>query len=239
MGANATTSVPSYVAGEVLTAADLNVTNSGIPVFADSTARTNGFGGTGEKTLAEGQYAYLEDDNKTYVYDGAAWKEVGGAGLVLISSTTIGSAVSSVTVSNCFSSTYDHYKITVNGGAGSTPENLQMQLGASTTGYYDMISYINTGTPATPLSTGTNNGSIWARVGAAMTSNIMADIDLGSPNLAKPTYFRATYPYIASNFPGVAAGYHNVSTAYTGFTLSPGSGTLTGGVIRVYGYQNS
>jgi len=52
MGANATTSDPSYVAGEVLTAADLNVTNSGIPVFADSTARTNGFGGSGEKTLA-------------------------------------------------------------------------------------------------------------------------------------------------------------------------------------------
>jgi len=82
MGTNATTSVPSYVAGEVLTAADLNVTNSGIPVFADSTARTNGFGGTGEKTLAEGQYAYLEDDNKTYVYDGAAWKEVGGGSFV-------------------------------------------------------------------------------------------------------------------------------------------------------------
>lgn len=87
MGANATTSVPTYVAGEVLTAADLNVTNSGIPVFADSTARTNGFGGTGEKTLAEGQYAYLEDDNKTYVYDGSSWKEVGGAVVVQVKST--------------------------------------------------------------------------------------------------------------------------------------------------------
>ena len=49
MGANATTFVPAYVSGEVLTAADLTVTNSGIPVFADSTARDNSFGGTGEK----------------------------------------------------------------------------------------------------------------------------------------------------------------------------------------------
>lgn len=78
MGANATTFVPAYVAGEVLTAADLTVTNSGIPVFADSTARTNGFGGSGEKVLAEGQFAYLESDNKTYFYDGAAWLALGG-----------------------------------------------------------------------------------------------------------------------------------------------------------------
>jgi hypothetical protein len=36
MGANAVTTVPVYVAGEVLTAADLNITNSGIPVFAST-----------------------------------------------------------------------------------------------------------------------------------------------------------------------------------------------------------
>jgi hypothetical protein len=71
MGANAVTTVPVYVAGEVLTAADLNITNSGIPVFASSVERDAAFGGTGEKTLAEGQYAYLEDTNATQFYDGA------------------------------------------------------------------------------------------------------------------------------------------------------------------------
>jgi hypothetical protein len=70
MGANAVTTVPVYVAGEVLTAADLNITNSGIPVFAGTTERDAAFGGTGEKTLAEGQYAYLESTNATQVYDG-------------------------------------------------------------------------------------------------------------------------------------------------------------------------
>lgn len=78
MGANAVTTVPVYVAGEVLTAADLNITNSGIPVFADSTARDAGFGGTGEKILAEGQFAYLESTNATQFYDGAAWNNLGG-----------------------------------------------------------------------------------------------------------------------------------------------------------------
>jgi hypothetical protein len=110
MGANATTFVPAYVSGEVLTAADLTVTNSGIPVFADSTARDNSFGGTGEKVLAEGQYAYLESTNATQVYDGANWVSVGVTpGLVLVKAQTIGSAVSSVEVTGAFSSTYDNY----------------------------------------------------------------------------------------------------------------------------------
>jgi len=77
MGANAVTTVPVYVAGEVLTAADLNITNSGIPVFDTSVERDAAFGGTGEKTLAEGQFAYLEDTNTTQYYDGAVWQSVG------------------------------------------------------------------------------------------------------------------------------------------------------------------
>jgi hypothetical protein len=76
MGANAVTTVPVYVSGEVLTAADMNITNSGIPVFATTVTRDAAFGGTGEKILAEGQFAYLEDSNTTQYYDGAAWQPV-------------------------------------------------------------------------------------------------------------------------------------------------------------------
>ena len=77
MGANAVTSVPTYVAGQVLDAARLNVTNSGVPVFADATARDAGFGGSGEKVLAEGQLCYLESTNKVMFYDGSSWSNLG------------------------------------------------------------------------------------------------------------------------------------------------------------------
>jgi hypothetical protein len=87
MGANAVTTVPVYTAGEVLTAADLNITNSGIPVFASTVERDAAFGGTGEKTLAEGQFAYLETGNVTQYYDGAAWVGIRG-GVVQVQSTT-------------------------------------------------------------------------------------------------------------------------------------------------------
>jgi hypothetical protein len=76
MGANAQTSVPAFTAGQVLTAAQVTQINTGVPVFADSTARTAAFGGTGEKTLAQGQLSYLESDGKVYVYSGTAWVSI-------------------------------------------------------------------------------------------------------------------------------------------------------------------
>jgi hypothetical protein len=78
MGANAQTSVPTFTSGQVLTAAQMNDSaRTGVPVFADATARDAGFGGTGEKVLAEGQLAYLEDLNVVQYYDGSNWATVG------------------------------------------------------------------------------------------------------------------------------------------------------------------
>lgn len=78
MGANAQTTVPTFVASQVLTAAQMNQSaRTGVPVFANSTDRDAAFGGTGEKTLAEGQLAYLEDTNVVQYYDGAAWATLG------------------------------------------------------------------------------------------------------------------------------------------------------------------
>lgn len=76
MGANAQTTVPTFVASQVLTATQVNQINTGVPVFADSTARTNAFGGSGEKVLAQGQLSYLESDGKIYVYNGTAWVSI-------------------------------------------------------------------------------------------------------------------------------------------------------------------
>ena len=76
MGANAQTSVPAFTTGQVLTATQVTQINTGVPVFADSTARTAAFGGTGEKVLAQGQLSYLESDGKIYVYNGTSWVSI-------------------------------------------------------------------------------------------------------------------------------------------------------------------
>jgi len=78
MGANAQTSVPAFADGQVLTGQQQTEINTGIPVFADSAARDAAFGGTGEKVLAEGQFAFTEDANTTWFYTGAVWSPVSG-----------------------------------------------------------------------------------------------------------------------------------------------------------------
>ena len=77
MGANAQTAVPAFTAGQVLTAAQQTQINTGIPVFATTVTRDAAFDGTGEKTLAEGQFAYIEATDTTQYYDGAAWQPIG------------------------------------------------------------------------------------------------------------------------------------------------------------------
>ena len=75
MGANAQTSVPTFTAGDVLTAANMNISaRTGVPVFATTVTRDAAFGGTGEKTLAEGQMCYIETaPRRLQVYNGTAW----------------------------------------------------------------------------------------------------------------------------------------------------------------------
>jgi hypothetical protein len=75
---NEQTSVPLFASGEVLTAANMNISaGTGVPVFTNTTTRDAGFGGAGEKVLAEGQLCYLSSTNVVQYYDGAAWATVG------------------------------------------------------------------------------------------------------------------------------------------------------------------
>lgn len=242
MGANATTFVPTYVASEVLTAADLNVTNSGVPVFADTTARDAAFGGAGEKVLAEGQLCYLESTNVVQYYDGAGWATVGPASagaLVLISATTIGNAVSSVTVSNAFSSTYDNYKIMISGGVASGNADLALQLGATTTGYYAGYNKVNYGTAAAS-ATSNNNAANFSQAGVGTVDSLHANFDLIGPNLAKVTnIFGGFGVNLTGSVSVLFGGMLYNTTQYTAFTIIASAGTLTGGTIRVYGYANS
>jgi hypothetical protein len=89
MGANAQTTVPTFVSSQVLTADQMNQSaRTGVPVFAGTTERDAAFGGAGEKTLAEGQLCYLESTNKVQYYDGAAWANLGSMTEVAAFTTT-------------------------------------------------------------------------------------------------------------------------------------------------------
>lgn len=237
MGLNAQTSVPTFTANQVLTAEQQNWINTGIPVFATTTTRDAAFGGTGEKTLAQGQYAYIEATSTLQVYTGSAWVTVGG-GLALVKAQTIGTTVGSVTVTGAFSAEYDNYLITVSGGVASTSNNLYLTLGATATGYSYAGIYL-TYSSSTVNGTATNVATYFD-AGYGTTNTISARIELESPFLTKRTIFRSNATSsTTTTFMNAYQGFLNDATSYTAFTLTASTGTWTGGTIRVYGYQNS
>jgi len=194
-------------------------------------------------------YGWPVPTSTDYVKDGAAAIEALGdaidatvfalpsAGLTLVKSQTIGSAVSTVAVTGAFSTTYEAYKILITGGVGSADTEIQLQMGATTTGYYEVRFGANySGTTAGPFAT--SNGSKWTDVGVARSTNgLDVNIEIGSPFTAKNTYFSARR--VSTNNAYQVLGYLANTTSYTDFTINPVSGTLTGGLIRVYGYKVS
>jgi hypothetical protein len=187
--------------------------------------------------MVESIIAYSVGDTYTQSTLDGKFSPITTTGLVLLNTTTIGSAVSSVTINNAFSASYDNYKIIISGGAGSTSNDLGLRLGATTTGYYASGYFV--GSYATGVVAGFNssNGSL-INVGLVRTNAIMVDVEIQSPNLVKRTMFsfRAAAAEAASvTFNG--GGFLDNATQYTDLTFIPGSGTLTGGTIKVYGYK--
>lgn len=162
---------------------------------------------------------------------GATNGTVGATGTV-----TIGSAVASVAVAGCFSSLYDNYKIVVSGGVGSAATaDLALQLGSATTNYaYQLVfgAYANVAQAA-----GATGAASFVIAGGSSTSVASVDCDLLSP--FDSTRFTLMMGIMNSgNGAGVFSGQHRTAASFTGFTITPSSGTLTGGTIRVYGYRN-
>jgi hypothetical protein len=114
-----------------------------------------------------------------------------------------------------------------------------MTLGATTANYY-FINHLTTYATGADASQTGDNGAFW-QVGGANTNTIYHNIDLMGPNLAKNTTFQGGFGGSNSLVQAASSmsGILNNSTAYTAFTLTTSTGTLTGGEIRVYGYANS
>ena len=187
----------------------------------------------------EGQVIYETDTDRTLVWNNSAWvflstSTANPVGLELIRTQTIGTSVSSEIVNNVFSSTYDNYRITITGGSQSTTAYLALQLGSSTSSYRYQFIY---GNLATTLSTeGQTNFSRFNYVSISGSAGMFADISLIGPFLSQATMIQACGGH-AGNYLGTLTGIHVGVDSFTGFTIIPSAGTMTGGTICVYGYK--
>jgi hypothetical protein len=243
MGANATTFVPSYTSGEVLTAANLSVTNSGIPVFATTVTRDAAFGGTGEKVLAEGQFAYIEATNTTQYYDGAAWQTVGATpGLACVKAETTVTATNSVTADNVFTSSYTNYLLLANytiNGSGQLKFKFRASGTAASTNYNFQIieAFSTTMTTSTAAS---QTSYLVGAYGAGLET--ATKIDLFGPQLAKATTVivnnTAANGALTTPISEFFYGNHTTATAYDGIEIFT-TGTNWSGTYAIYGYSKT
>ena len=222
-----------FTAGEVLAAADLNDTFASKPPFAYGTAEPS--------TTVEGFIWYDENDTPPTAkfWDGSSFENIAAPvtapGLIELN-TTIFSAVSTISVNDVFTATYDNYRIIVM-HVGSTGNNMSMRLRAAGSDNSTASSYVRQGIygASSSASAEASTTTLWL-VGAGNANRAGLSIDLFSPALATTTAVLCMSG--RSDLLGIIGGYHTETTSYDGFTLFPSSGTFTG-TVSVYGYKKS
>ena len=160
------------------------------------------------------------------------------AGLVHVSRTTIGTAVSSVAISNCFSADYDSYLMIIQGGVASTSNVLQAVIGGTATGYYYAGWYSVFGSNSLVAQRGYNTTQFPVGKGEVVSLNGRAIIN--SPFLSKYTTYISEYEAITGGGDSsYIAGFGPDDTSDTDITITTNTGTITGGTIDLYGYAKA
>jgi hypothetical protein len=156
------------------------------------------------------------------------------SGLTYVTSSTVGTAVSSVVVSSCFSTTYDSYRIVVRGVSASVDDWLRLSIsGATGSSYGYASSYFAYGGAINADSSASN--TFWRPGIAGTTTSFVMDIH--SPFLSVATTMQ--FSNSTNGYATFGGGGNSTAASSTGFTLTPSSGTLTGGTISVYGYRKA
>jgi len=164
-------------------------------------------------------------------------------GLVLVTSQSITAGVSTVSVSNAFSATYDAYKIIVSGVSATGPVSLSMTIGGSTTGYYSSVTSggdytVATGTLGFANQNNATSTTINCIAATGTQSTTGSTIEMQNPFAATSTTFQISGSDPRTGGAGLrtGSGYHSVATSYTSFAIVISGQTFNGGRISVYGY---
>ena len=184
------------------------------------------------------------DGDVTYagVHDFSAATVTGAPqGLVHVATQSF-SAVSSVSLNGVFSATYDSYFLTIDftTSAGATL-NMRFRVSGSddSSANYGYV-VLRTSSLGSAFDLRSENRT---QTSAVLTQSTGAGINFNAiSTITKPFASSVTggIVYLLNNVGNLERGGFgfNNSTSFDGFTIFPGSGTITG-TLRVYGYQNS
>jgi hypothetical protein len=185
--------------------------------------------------MVESIIAYSVGDTYTQTQIGSlldAKSPVSTTGLVLLS-TSIFSTAASVSVDNCFSSTYKNYRIslTISSYTAANTVSLRFRASASdnsTANYTYVNSYITTALTAARASGATSS----ILVASTGQTSVTLGFDVFSPQESANTFFGGIGG--GSNISNLATGSFDTTTQFDGISIL---GTSMTGTIKVYGYK--
>ena len=157
------------------------------------------------------------------------------AGMVLLNTTSF-SGVSSQSVNDVFSATYDTYRLVTSFfGSTSADSRIKWRISGadnSSNAYYTQNLLASTSSVSTNLNGPVTTGHI---LGTHVTTNPMVSTyDIGTPFATTKTQIIGMHAK-DSEFE-LKNGVYDAGASFTGFTIIPASGTITGSV-SVYGYN--
>jgi hypothetical protein len=162
--------------------------------------------------------------------------QMNAVGMWLTNTTTIGTGVTSVPVTACFTSDFDNYRIVVDCKSSNAASSYILQLTGISSSTYFTNAILMSWNSATVTGYGPATRTDWV-----VSSNDVAStstrivMDISNPNNAERKYATATSQSGNGNFQG---NFQCTSTSTaTGITLSKQGDTMTGGTIKVYGYR--
>ena len=182
------------------------------------------------KTFTTGEVLTAADTN-TYLAN---------SGLVFIKQQTIGSGVSSISVTSAFSTDYDNYRIIISKTTVSSIGNSAYITISGSSG----STYSSSGIYMTPTS-GTVNGLALNQLTTGFWLGITGGVWSGSFDVISPFLGSVTNFFGQSGGSGGSAYYNTTMSAdsnaasSTGFTVVQLSANFTGGIITVFGYRKS
>ena len=192
-------------------------------------------------------YGWTTPDDTALVKDGAAAiRSLGSAidtsmntalgtkkaGLVLLNTTSF-SAVASQSINDVFSSTYDNYRIIIN-WAGSGNHDLDFRFRVSGADNSDAQYNYNDFYSITTTTSNSSTSQTLFRIGNNNTNRGIIAIDITNPFASlQKSYFSTNWGLGRLR---LQAGYFGATNSFTGFSIIPSSGTITGSV-STYGYN--
>ena len=189
------------------------------------------------KTFTTGEVLTASDTN-TYLNNG---------GLVYITSASATSGTT-LSVNNCFTSTYDNYLIQVIGMPTAPSYGITMRLRASgtdaSTAYYWGVTRVDVAGGTINVDKGSNDSSMFTGAIANSSGRCASTIQVVAPKLSQYTNVmcQSTDSRGASGYAGISAAGQLVNTTqYDGFSLlfGNGSGTISYLQVQIYGYRQA